>query len=107
MLIQSRAQARMEEEQREIDTKKTQIEEKLTRAATLRVDPAEKARAYNQKVQEKVTNINSEQMTGADERKQRIDAKLEEATLRREEAIELAKQKAALSAVPRGAAASC
>jgi len=50
MLIQSRAQARMEEEQREIDTKKTQIEEKLTRAATLRVDPAEKARAYNQKV---------------------------------------------------------
>ena len=46
-------------------------------------------------------------MTGADERKQRIDAKLEEAALRSEEAIELAKQKAALSAVPRGAAASC
>ena len=56
----ARAQARLEEEQREMDTKKTQIEEKLTRAATLRIDPAEKARTHNQKVQEKVTNINEE-----------------------------------------------
>jgi len=56
----TRAQARLEEEQREMDTKKSQIEEKLTRAATLRIDPAEKARTHNLKVQEKVTNINEE-----------------------------------------------
>lgn len=45
-----RVQRIQEEEQREADLKKTQIAEKLNRAATNRADPAEKARVYNQKV---------------------------------------------------------
>ena len=45
-----RVQRIQEEEQREADIKKTQIAEKLNRAATNRADPAEKARVYNQKV---------------------------------------------------------
>lgn len=53
----ARVQARQETEQQALDSKKTQIEEKLTRAATKRVDPAEKARAYNAKVHEKVSSI--------------------------------------------------
>jgi len=40
-----------------LDTKKFQIEEKLTRAAVKRTDPAEKARAYNAKVQERLENL--------------------------------------------------
>lgn len=54
-LARERAQKHQEEEQREADQKKSQLEEKLTRAATNRADPAEKARVYNQKVQERVT----------------------------------------------------
>lgn len=42
-----RVQRIQEEEQREADLKKTQIAEKLNRAATNRADPAEKARVYN------------------------------------------------------------
>jgi len=95
LLIHTRAQARLQEEQREIDSKKTQIEEKLTRAANLRSDPAEKAKVHNQKVQEKVTNAVTCQMEAADSRKQRIDAKLEEAASRRGEVIEQVQQKAA------------
>jgi len=106
LLIHTRAQARLQEEQREIDSKKTQIEEKLTRAANLRSDPAEKAKVHNQKVQEKVTNAVTCQMEAADSRKQRIDAKLEEAASRRGEVIEQVQQKAAQSAVPRGSSIS-
>lgn len=46
-MAQARAQARVEEEQREIDSKKTLIEEKLTRAAENRVDLSEKAKVHN------------------------------------------------------------
>ena len=43
-----------------MDSKKTQIEEKLNRAATKRPNPAEKARAYNAKVQEKLEHLVNE-----------------------------------------------
>lgn len=50
LMALARAQARQQEEQREIDSKKSAIEEKLNRAANNRVDPSEKAREHNQKV---------------------------------------------------------
>ena len=62
----ARAQQRQEEELRELDSKKTQIEEKLTRAATNRPDPAEKARAYNQRVQERLSSLVSVQQEAAE-----------------------------------------
>ena len=43
----ARVQEKQEQELRELEEKMTLIEEKLTRAATNRADPAEKARAYN------------------------------------------------------------
>ena len=101
-----RDRARIAEERKELDTKKTQIEEKLVRAANNRADPAEKARAYNQKVQEKLTVIASDHQFEADSRMARIEAKLIEAANRREGVIEQVKSTAAQSAAPRGAAAS-
>lgn len=47
LMALARAQNHQEEEQRELDSKKSAIEEKLTRAASLRVDPSEKAREHN------------------------------------------------------------
>ena len=76
------------------------------RAASKRVDPAEKARAYNQKVQEKLTVIASEQQEEADTRKARIEAKLTGAAERREGVIEQVKTTAAQSSAPRAAAGS-
>lgn len=80
--------ARHEEEQRQVDSKKTQIEEKLSRAASNRNDPAEKARAYNAKYQEKLSTISFEHQESIEERKAKIEAKLSEAASRREGVIE-------------------
>lgn len=97
-------QTKIENEQHAKDSKKSQIEEKLTRAATKRTDPAEKARAYNAKVQEKLESLVSEHQEAADSRKARIEAKLTEAASRREEVIGLVKAAAAQSAAPRATA---
>ena len=47
LMALARAQARQEEEQREIDTKKEAMQHKLSRAEQNRTDPSEKAREYN------------------------------------------------------------
>lgn len=62
----ARAQARQQEEQRELDSKKSAIEEKLNRAAIKRADPSEKAREHNAKVHEKVTSVMSEMSESAE-----------------------------------------
>jgi len=100
----AKVHAKIENEQQALDSKKTQIEEKLTRAATKRSDPAEKARAYNAKVQEKLEHLVSETQEAADSRKARIEAKLIEAASRREEVIGQVKAAAAQSAAPRASA---
>lgn len=105
-MAQARAQARQEEEQRELDSKKTQIEEKLSRAAENRVDLSEKAKAHNAKVQEKVSIALSTEQEAAGSRLARMEAKLSEAASRREDKIEQVKTTAAQSAIPRGAASS-
>merc|ERR1711893_440911 len=99
-----RCQARQEEEQRELDEKKTLIETKLSRAAENRNDPAEKARAYNAKDQAKLSNMASEQHEAVECQKARIEAKLIEAATRREGVIEQVKAAAAQSAAPRATA---
>jgi len=91
-------------EQEALVNKKTKIEEKLTRAATKRADPAEKARAYNAKVQEKLSTMAVDQQEAAQSRKARIEAKLTVAASRREELIVQVKATAAQSAAPRAAA---
>jgi len=100
-LAAAKKQSKVEKEEQALDSKKTQIEEKLTRAATKRQDPAEKARAYNAKVQERRETLVNETQEAADLRKARIEAKLNEAASRREEVIERMKAAAAQSAAPR------
>ena len=100
----ARAQARQRDEQRELDSKKSAIEDKLTRAANNRADPSEKAREHNQRVQEKVTTVMSELSESAESMKVRIETKLNEAASRRENALEQVKTTAALSATPKSAA---
>lgn len=78
-----------------MDLKMFAIEEKLNRAATKRVDPSEKARSHNQKVQEKLSNVVTEQQEEANSRMARIEAKLIEAATRREGVIEQVKTMAA------------
>lgn len=70
----------------------------------MRSDPAEKARAYNAKVQEKLESLVTGNQEAAELRKARIAAKLTEAASRREEVIDLVKATAAQSAAPRAAA---
>lgn len=90
-----RAQARTLLEQQALDTKKSLIEEKLCRAANKRADPAEKARAYNAKVQEKLSTMATDQQEAADTRLARIEAKLTGAASRREDLIVQVKATAA------------
>jgi len=83
-----------------LDTKKFQIEEKLTRAAVKRCDPAEKARDHNAKVLEKLENLVNGHQEAADSGKVRIETKLNEAATRRESVICQLKATAAQSAIP-------
>jgi len=83
----AKIQSKIENEQQAMDSKKSQIEEKLTRAATKRTDPAEKARAYNAKVQEKLETLVTEAQEASGSRKARLEAKLSEAASRRQEVI--------------------
>jgi len=59
--VQQAIASKAEESKEEIDKVKTKIEDKMTRTSSWRTDKQEKAKAYNEKHQQKVEGIQTEQ----------------------------------------------
>jgi len=89
-------QSKAEEAKEELDTKKAKFEDKMTRAASFKNGAKlEKAKAYNEKHQQRVEGIQLEQQKELDDKKNKIEDKLTKAAERRDEVIEQVKQTAA------------
>jgi len=95
-------QSKAEEAKEELDTKKAKFEDKMTRAASFKNGAKlEKAKAYNEKHQQRVEGIQLEQQKELDDKKNKIEDKLTKAAERSDEVIEQVKQTAAQSAAPK------
>jgi len=85
-------QSKAEEAKEELDTKKAKFEDKMTRAASFKSDTKlEKAKAYNEKHQQRVEGLQLEQQKELDDKKSKIEVKLTKAAERRDEVIEQVK----------------
>jgi len=85
-------QSKAEEAKEELDTRKAKFEDKMTRAASVKSDAKlEKAKAYNEKHQQRVEGLQLEQQKELDDKKSRIEVKLTKAAERRDEVIEQVK----------------
>jgi len=71
----------------------------MTRAASKNDPKLEKVKAYNEKHQQKMEEIQTEKKKEVDDKKTKIEDKLTKAAERRDEVIEQVKQTAAQSAV--------
>ena len=87
----------MEEFKGELDVKKAKIEGKMGRESSIRKNIEEKAKAQNEKHQQKTEQFHNELKVQADTKKTQIEEKLVSAANRREEVIEQVKQTAAQS----------
>lgn len=86
---------------------RTQIDAKLARTSQMSELAHEKARNYNQRLQEKLDKVNQEKDSEKDTLMFKIEEKLTNAAQRRENLIEQVKTTAAQSAIPKPAGASC
>jgi hypothetical protein len=95
---QLKVMARKDEERKDRDDLATQLENKKTRQSQLKEAALEKAKNYNQRVQERLENYHKGKNENAETLMFKIEEKLQNANSRRENRIEQVKSIAAQSA---------
>lgn len=93
-----RVNAKKDEERKDRDDLVNQIESKKTRQSQLKETALEKAKTYNQRVQERLENYHKGKCENAETLMFKIEEKLQNANSRRENRIEQVKTIAAQSA---------